>query len=158
MFSKKDFTFIVFFFFVARIKFIQGNLENNEMYHSQILIYWQLCWRESSQEQKKEKLRIELRFKELWNKSIRLFRFMILIEELLVNPWDSFRIFYESRFILFFLDWGICDGAFQSFSELLSAFSLLNFSPSFSHELQARKRCELSIQIRTLSNLKYSIW
>ncbi len=47
MFSKKDLTFIVFFFFVARIKFIQGNLENNEMYHSQILIYWQLCWRES---------------------------------------------------------------------------------------------------------------
>jgi hypothetical protein len=75
MFSKKDFTFIVFFFFVARIKFIRGNLENNEMYHSQILIYWQLCWRESHHWKRKEKLRIELRFKELWNKSIRLFCF-----------------------------------------------------------------------------------
>ncbi len=78
MFSKKDFTFIVFFFFVARIKFIQGNLENNEMYHSRILIYWQLCWRESSQEKEKKSFELSSDLKSFEisrKKSIRLFCF-----------------------------------------------------------------------------------
>ncbi len=74
---KKGFYIYRFLLFCCSNKVHSRKFGNNEMYHSQILIYWQLCWRESPHWKRKEKLRIETRFKELWNESIRLSRFTI---------------------------------------------------------------------------------
>jgi hypothetical protein len=85
MFSKKDFTFIVFFFFVARIKFIQGNLKNNEMYQSNLDLLTALLTRILARKRKKRSFELSSDL-ESFGTSRFVFLFLDLIEELLVNP------------------------------------------------------------------------
>jgi hypothetical protein len=124
---KKGFYIHRFLLFCCSNKVHSRKFGNNEMYLSQILIYWQLCWRESSQEQKKEKLRIELRFKELWNKSIRLSRFSFWLKSF----WWILEIIlgFFMNDVSFYFPW--FGGFVMELFRALECFFSKFFSPKF---------------------------